>query len=148
MRTLLSSSCQLRLGVVLRYYSLSSYKDLFYLLFFFSINDNRWQQGPRSWSGRQLYYIEHRVEFLHCIWQLEVVDKRFHLLFYYKESKTTIQQFWRQMCGLDIGCIKENPIPWVKHQDQRSSLVIVPYYILLCLLNCGLGFFDGCLYSL
>ena len=80
--------------------------------------------------------------------QLEVIDKRSHLLFYYKRSKATMQQLWKWVYSLNVSSIQEYPIPRTKHWSQRPSLVVVLCHVFLYFLNCGLGLFNCYLYLL
>ena len=57
-----------------------------------------------------------------------------------------MRQFQRQTSSLDIRYVKEYPIPRVKHQGQRPSLVVVPCHIVLYLSYGGLGFLNGGFY--
>ena len=58
-----------------------------------------------------------------------------------------MRQFWRWTSSLDIGYVKKYSVSRVKHWSWRSSLVVVPHYILLHLLNCRLGLFNHCFHS-
>ena len=72
-------------------------QNLFYLLFFLSIyNDRQWWRlqssawDQVSWSSRELYYIKHEMEFFHCWGQFESVDYRSYLSFYLVGSKSSV----------------------------------------------------------
>ena len=59
-----------------------------------------------------------------------------------------MQQFQRQMYGLDIGYIQEYLVSRVKYWGWRSFQIVIVYYIFLCLLDSGLGFFNCYLHLL
>ena len=83
-----------------------------YFLYFplrFSIDDYGWWVVLRlascNWviRGRsKLHYVEHWMELLHPVWQSQVIDHRSDPLFYYEGAESSIREFLRRACSLDV----------------------------------------------
>ena len=83
-----------------------------YFLYFplrFSIDDYGWwvvlHLASCNWviRGRsKLHYVEHWMELLHPVWQSQVIDHRSDPLFYYEGAESSIREFLRRACSLDV----------------------------------------------
>jgi len=129
-----------------------------YLLYFplcFSINDyGQWVVFRFSswnwvvWSRSELYYVKHWMELLHPVWQLWAVGHRSDPVLHYKGAKPLMREFLQRTHSPDIQCVEEDFVARVEYWSQSFALVIIPFYVVLCLVDRELRFFVCCSYPL
>jgi len=121
-----------------------------YLLYFplwFSIDDyRRWvvlrlaSCNRVVWGQSKLHYVEHWMELLHPVWQSQAIGHGSDPSFYYEGAESSMREFLRRACSLDVRCVKEDFVARFEHRSRSSSSVIIPLHVVLCFADHGLGF--------